>query len=206
MLAKFFIERPVLANVIAIVIVHPRRRVRSSACRSRSIPNVTPPTVQVTTRYPGASAATVIDTVALPIEQQVNGVEGMIYMQSTSASDGTYTLTVTFAIGTDLDLAQMLVQNRVASALASLPPGGPGAGRADAEEVDRDPADRRADLAGRPLRQPVPEQLRHDQSGRRAVARCRRRQRRRLRRRPVSHAHLARSAEAAGARAACPAT
>src|SRR5467141_1612615 len=84
-------------------------------------PEVVPPTVQVTTRYPGASARTVIDAVALPIEQQVNGVEGMIYMQSFAASDGTYMLTVTFGIGTDLNFAQVLVQNRVASATASLP-------------------------------------------------------------------------------------
>ncbi|MGH7056224.1 MAG: efflux RND transporter permease subunit, partial [Stellaceae bacterium] len=80
-----------------------------------------PPTVQVTTRYPGASALTVMKNVALPIEQSVNGVEGMIYMQSSSGSDGSYTLTVTFNIGTDLDFAQVLVQNRVASVLASLP-------------------------------------------------------------------------------------
>ena len=80
-----------------------------------------PPTVQVTTRYPGASARTVIDTVALPIEQQVNGVEGMIYMQSYAGADGSYTLTVTFKIGTDLNFAQVLVQNRVSSALSSLP-------------------------------------------------------------------------------------
>ena len=84
-------------------------------------PDVVPPTVQVTTRYPGASARTVIDTVALPIEQQVNGVENMLYMQSFAASDGSYSLTVTFAIGTDLDQAQVLVQNRVAAALAALP-------------------------------------------------------------------------------------
>jgi hydrophobic/amphiphilic exporter-1 (mainly G- bacteria), HAE1 family len=80
-----------------------------------------PPTISVTTSYPGASARTVVDTVALPIEQQVKGVDGMIIMQSYSASDGTYTLMVTFKIGTDINFAQVLVQNRVSSALASLP-------------------------------------------------------------------------------------
>ena len=85
-------------------------------------PNIVPPTVQVTTRYPGASPQTVIDTIALPIELQVNGVDGMLYMQSTSAADGTYLLIVTFKIGMDPDTAQVLVQNRVSNALASLPP------------------------------------------------------------------------------------
>ena len=85
---------------------------------------------------------------ALPIELQVNGVEGMIYMQSYSTDAGTYTLTVTFEIGTNLDFAQVLVQNKVSAALASLPHAGPGAGRDRAEEVDLDPADRVADLAG----------------------------------------------------------
>jgi HAE1 family hydrophobic/amphiphilic exporter-1 len=120
MMSKFFIERPVLANVLAIVLV----LIGGVAVFNLPVsqyPNVVPPTVQVTTRYPGASAQTVIDTVALPIELQVNGVEHMLYMQSTSASDGTYTLTVTFEIGTDLDFAQVLVQNRVSAALASLP-------------------------------------------------------------------------------------
>src|ERR1700732_4197979 len=84
-------------------------------------PDVVPPTVQVTTRYPGASARTVIDAVALPIEQQVNGVEGMIYMQSYAGADGSYTLTVTFKIGSDLNQAQVLVQNRVSSALPLVP-------------------------------------------------------------------------------------
>ena len=111
--------------------------------------------MQVTTRYPGASARTVIDTVALPIEQQVNGVEGMIYMQSYSGADGSYTLTVTFKIGTDLNFAQVLVQNRVSSALSQLPQSVQNAGRHGAEEIDRDPAVRHADLAGRPLRQPL---------------------------------------------------
>ncbi|HET6606108.1 MAG TPA: efflux RND transporter permease subunit, partial [Rhodopila sp.] len=120
MIAKFFIDRPVLANVLAILFVL-IGGVSLFRLPIAQYPDVTPPTVQVTTRYPGASAVDVMNTVALPIEQQVNGVQGMLYMQSSSASDGSYALTVTFAIGTDLNFAQVLVQNRVASAMASLP-------------------------------------------------------------------------------------
>ena len=120
MISKFFIERPVLANVIAIVFVL-IGAVALIGLPVTQYPNVVPPTVSVTTKYPGASAIDVMNTVALPIETQVNGVEGMLYMQSTSASDGSYSLTVTFAIGTDQDFAQVLVQNRVSAALAQLP-------------------------------------------------------------------------------------
>src|SRR3954469_22635684 len=120
MISKYFIDRPVLANVLAILMIV-IGAVALFALPVAQYPDVGPPTVQVTTRYPGASARTVIDAVALPIEQQVNGVEGMIYMQSYAASDGSYTLTVTFKIGTDLNFAQVLVQNRVASATSSLP-------------------------------------------------------------------------------------
>jgi HAE1 family hydrophobic/amphiphilic exporter-1 len=120
MISKFFIERPVLANVLAILMI-----VIGAVAVHRlpvaQYPDIVPPTVQVTTRYPGASARTVIDNVALPIEQQVNGVEGMIYMQSYAADDGSYTLTATFNIGVDLNFAQVLVQNRVSSALSALP-------------------------------------------------------------------------------------
>jgi hydrophobic/amphiphilic exporter-1 (mainly G- bacteria), HAE1 family len=119
-ISKFFIERPVLANVLAILMVV-IGAVALFGLPVAQYPDVVPPTVQVTTRYPGASARTVIDTVALPIEQQVNGVEGMIYMQSYAGADGSYSLTVTFKIGTDLNFAQVLVQNRVSSALSSLP-------------------------------------------------------------------------------------
>jgi hydrophobic/amphiphilic exporter-1 (mainly G- bacteria), HAE1 family len=119
-ISKFFIEHPVLANVLAIVLV-----VVGAVSLFRlpvsEYPNIVPPTVQVTASYPGASAETVINTVALPIENQVNGVDQMLYMQSTSAPDGTYSLIVTFQIGTDPNIDQVLVQNRVQLALASLP-------------------------------------------------------------------------------------
>ncbi|MGV6873083.1 efflux RND transporter permease subunit [Pseudochelatococcus sp. B33] len=120
MIAKFFIDRPVLANVIAILTVI-LGLVALTRLPVSQYPDIVPPSVQVTARYPGANAETVVRDVALPIEQKVNGVEGMLYMQSTATSDGSYTLTVTFTIGTDPDQAQILVQNRVASALSSLP-------------------------------------------------------------------------------------
>jgi HAE1 family hydrophobic/amphiphilic exporter-1 len=120
MISKFFIEHPVLANVLAIVLV-----LIGGLCLFRlpvaQYPNIVPPTVQVSTRYPGASAQTVLDTIALPIELQVNGVPGMIYMESTSAYDGTYNLTVTFEIGSDPNFDQVLVQNRVQNAISQLP-------------------------------------------------------------------------------------
>lgn len=120
MISKFFIERPVLANVIALLLVL-LGLVAIVVLPVTQYPSIVPPTIQVTTTYPGADAKTLIKTVALPIEQQVNGVEGMLYMQSTNTNNGTYTLIVTFAIGTDLNFAQVLVQNRVQAAMAQLP-------------------------------------------------------------------------------------
>src|SRR5205814_7481791 len=120
MLARFFIDRPILAWVISIVIVL-MGTIASALLPIAQYPQITPPTVRVTAIYPGANAQEVADTVAAPIEQQVNGVEGMLYMSSQSGNDGSYTLDVTFALGTDVNMAQVLVQNRVAIAEPTLP-------------------------------------------------------------------------------------
>src|SRR3954447_12273282 len=120
MFSKFFIERPIFANVIAIMTMIVGA-VSVFALPIERYPNITPPTVLVTTTYPGADAKVLSDTVASPVEQEVNGVEGMLYMSSTCSSDGSYKLTVTFEVGTDLDKAQVLVQNRLAVALPRLP-------------------------------------------------------------------------------------
>src|SRR5882724_441329 len=120
MLARFFIDRPVLAWVISIVIIL-LGAIAAGFLPIAEYPEVTPPNVRVTCNYPGADARVVADTVAAPIEQQVVGVEGMLYMTSQSNNDGSYTLDVTFALGTDINMAQVLVQNRVAIATPTLP-------------------------------------------------------------------------------------
>jgi multidrug efflux pump len=121
MFARFFIDRPIFAWVVSIVILL-GGGVAYFFLPTELYPNITPPTVQVTASYPGANAQVVANTVAAPIEQQVNGVEHMLYMSSQSTNDGNYTLTITFEIGTDVNLAQVLVQNRVALAQPQLPP------------------------------------------------------------------------------------
>ncbi len=120
MFSRFFIERPIFASVISIAIVI-AGGVTLGTLPVSQYPEITPPTVEVSATYPGANAQVVSETVAAPIEQQVNGVEDMIYMSSTSASDGSYKLTVTFEVGTNLDMAQVLVQNRVKLAEPNLP-------------------------------------------------------------------------------------
>jgi HAE1 family hydrophobic/amphiphilic exporter-1 len=121
-MSRFFIERPILANVLALITVI-IGFISYYRLPVEQYPPISPPTIQVTTRYPGASAAVVADTIGVPIEQAVNGVERSIYMSSTSSSDGSYTLTITFDVGTDLDKSLILVQNQVNSALAQLPNG-----------------------------------------------------------------------------------
>jgi multidrug efflux pump len=118
--SHFFIERPIFAMVISIVIVIAGLLAYASLPTAQ-YPEIAPPTVQVTASYPGADPKVVAETVATPIEEQVNGVENMLYMASQSTADGSMTLTVTFQLGTNLDIAQVLVQNRVAIATPQLP-------------------------------------------------------------------------------------
>ena len=120
MISHFFIDRPIFASVLSIVFVL-AGGVALFTLPVAQYPEVTPPTVLVTAIYPGANAKTVRDTVAVPIEEQVSGVEGMMYMSSQLTNDGTYRLLVTFKLGMDSDMAQVLVQNRVSLALPVIP-------------------------------------------------------------------------------------
>ena len=122
MISRFFIERPIFASVLGIIIVI-IGAVSYLRLPVEQYPPIVPPTIQVSTRYPGANAAVVAATVGVPIEEAVNGVENSIYMSSASSSDGSYALTVTFNVGTDLDTSLSLVQNAVNGALAQLPGG-----------------------------------------------------------------------------------
>ncbi|MGD9828984.1 MAG: efflux RND transporter permease subunit, partial [Hyphomicrobiaceae bacterium] len=119
-LSHFFIVRPIFAAVVSLFITI-IGAIAYWSLPLTQFPEIVPPTIVVTTQFPGASAQTVADTVATPLEQEINGVDGMLYMYSQSTSDGNLTLTVTFEIGTDLDKAQVLVQNRVATAVNRLP-------------------------------------------------------------------------------------
>ncbi|MGD9299240.1 MAG: multidrug efflux RND transporter permease subunit [Thiohalocapsa sp.] len=120
MISQVFVERPRLAAVVSIVLVV-AGILALRAIPVAQYPPITPPVVVVTATYPGADAQTIADTVGGPIEEQVNGVQDMLYMSSTASSSGTYSLTVTFAVGTDPDIAQVNTQNRVSQALALLP-------------------------------------------------------------------------------------
>lgn len=118
--STFFIKRPIFATVLALLFIV-AGLISLNVLPIAQYPDITPPTVQVSATYPGANAQTVSQTVGIPIEQQVNGVEGMLYMNSTSSASGEYRLTITFEVGTDIDMATVMVQNRVNAALSSLP-------------------------------------------------------------------------------------
>ncbi len=121
MISRFFIDRPIFATVLSVVITLVGGIALASLPMAQ-YPRITPPGISITINYPGAGAPVVADTVAAPIEQQVNGIEGMLYMSSQMGNDGSYTLTVTFDIGTDVNTALVMVQNRVALAMPQLPP------------------------------------------------------------------------------------
>src|SRR5438477_8040347 len=120
MIPRFFIDRPIFAAVLSVFVTLAGSMAVSSLPVSQ-YPEVAPPTIQIDCNYPGASALVVSEAVAAPIEQQVNGVEDMLYMSSQCTSDGSYTCTVTFKTGTDLNMAQVRVQNRVNLATPQLP-------------------------------------------------------------------------------------
>ncbi|HRQ91056.1 MAG TPA: efflux RND transporter permease subunit, partial [Bacteroidia bacterium] len=119
-LSRFFVDRPIFAGVISIVIVLLGGLAYIGLPISQ-YPEIVPPTVVVSATYPGADARTLAETVATPLEQEINGVENMLYLSSSSTSDGRVQITVTFRLGTDLDKAQVLVQNKINGAIARLP-------------------------------------------------------------------------------------
>src|ERR1700740_3262773 len=119
-ISHFFIDRPIFASVVSIVFL-----ILGGVAYSRlpvaQYPEIAPPVINITGQFPGASAETVAETVVAPIEQQVNGAEGMLYISSNSTADGRFAIAVTFDLGTNLDIAQVQVQNRVATALPRVP-------------------------------------------------------------------------------------
>ena len=120
MISRFFIDRPIFAAVLSVIITL-TGAIALWSMPVAQYPRITPPGVSISISYPGANAQVVADTVAAPIEQQVNGVPGMLYMSSQSGNDGSYSLSVTFDVGTDLNTALVMVQNRVALAMPQLP-------------------------------------------------------------------------------------
>ena len=189
-MSKFFIERPIFAGVISIIIVL-AGLIAAKVLPIAQYPEIAPPTVTITANYPGASAETLAKTVAAPIEEQLSGVENLVYFSSSSASNGALTITATFEVGTDVDKAVIDVNNRVAIALPRLP-----------DDVRRNGvvAQKRStdilfvvalSLERPALRHAVPVELRDGQRARRAEARPGRRRRDDLRRARLLDAHLA---------------
>ena len=169
MLSAFFINRPKFAFVIAIVTII-AGMLAIAALPIAEFPELTPPQVQVTANYPGANAGVVAESVAAVIEAEVNGVEGMTYMSSKSANDGSYTLTVTFSIETDGDTAQVNVQNRVSQAMPKLPEEVTRQGVTTGKDLDQHVDGDFGLFARRHLRRHLPLQLFEHQFARHAFA------------------------------------
>ena len=198
-ISHFFIDRPIFASVVSIVFVI-LGGVAFSRLPVAQYPEIAPPIINVSGQYPGASADVVAATVVTPIEQQINGVENMIYVSSNSTADGRFSISVTFDIGTNLDIAQVQVQNRVAIAQPRLPADVRNIGVTVEQELAR-PDDGRASLfAGQVARHAVHFQLRHHRDHGRADPRRRRRLDHRVRQPRLCDARLARSRPAAIAR------
>ena len=203
MISHFFIDRPIFASVLSIVFVL-AGGVAVFTLPVAQYPEVTPPTVLVTALYPGANAQTVRDTVAAPIEEQVSGVESMIYMSSQCTNDGAYTLTVTFKLGMDSDMAQVLVQNRVSLALPVIPP------LVQTEGINVKKMSPSTLMIvnlispDEPLRQPLPQQLRDDLHQGRAGPAARRGRHHLPRPARLQPARLARPRQAGGAQPRAP--
>ncbi len=158
-ISRFFIDRPVFAGVLS-VLIFVSGLLALGALPISEYPEVVPPQVVVRANYPGASPKVIAETVATPIEEQINGVEGMLYMASQATTDGLMTLTVTFKLGTDPDKAQQLVQNRVAQAEPRLPDAVRALGITTHQELARPDDGRAPRLARRPLRRDLSAQLR----------------------------------------------
>ena len=194
-MVNFFIQRPIFASAIAIIMV-----LAGAICYFllpvSQFPDITPPQVVVSAIYPGASAQVVADTVTTPLEQQINGVQGMTYMSSSSSNDGSSTITVTFDVGYPLDIAAVDVQNRVSQAASSLPRDRQPGRRDDQEAEPELRPDRQPDLARRLGRSGGAQQLRLSADRRPAEAPAGRRRRADLRRAALFDARLARSRQA----------
>ena len=167
--SHFFIDRPIFATVVSVVITL-TGAIALIWLPIAQYPQITPPAIQVTIVYPGASAQVWPTRWRAPIEQQVNGVEGMMYMSSQMGNDGSYSLAVTFDVGTDLNTALVMVQNRVTQAMPQLPTPGAKPGNYDPQADGRHLDGRQLHFARRPLRRPLSEQFRHDQRPRRNTA------------------------------------
>src|SRR3989454_10843094 len=189
MISEFFIRRPIVAMVIAIVTVI-TGLVAMRGLPVAQLPNIVPPQIIVSTTYTGADAVTIEQSVSTPLEQQMNGVDNMLYMQSTNANDGTEQLTVTFDVDTNVNNDQVNVQNRVAQAQTNLPTDVTPV-RINHLEVNRRADDSRgALLAKADLSNAFPSELRQHQHQRRAVSRPGRRRSAGVRRERLRNAYL----------------